>query len=148
MRWGNQQVNDITKSVRTALRGSECTNAEGKPIQLKPVDCTAESVYNTLVYKPWANGEVGSLSSTNDQCNTPDDKRKLAARILAHQAPHWDAVKRVESEIVCHTVQSQAGPTTAARRDAGWLREVRAYGAASVALLKEDGGVDMRRREE
>ncbi len=131
IRWGNQQVNDITNSVMTALRGSECTNAEGKPIQLKPVDCTAESVYNTLVYIPWANGEVGSLSSTNGQGNTADDKRKLAARILDQQAFTWADVKGVDT-----------GAGAAA--DSGLIDKAKAKVADRDKMVKDDWGLVIR----
>jgi len=144
IRWGNQQVNDITNSVMTALRGSECTNAEGKPIQLKPVDCTAESVYNTLVYTPWANGEVGSLSSTNGQGNTADDKRKLAARILDQQAFTWADVKGVDTEIIGQRVKSTEGPITGARVDSGLIDKAKAKVADRDKMVKDDWGLVIR----
>lgn len=144
IRWGNQQVNDITNSVMTALRGSECTNAEGKPIQLKPVDCTAESVYNTLVYTPWANGEVGSLSSTNGQGNTAGDKRKLAARILDQQAFTWADVKGVDTEIIGQRVKSTEGPITGARVDSGLIDKAKAKVADRDKMVKDDWGLVIR----
>ncbi|MGH3430199.1 MAG: hypothetical protein ACRD3Q_00285, partial [Terriglobales bacterium] len=85
IKWGNEQTNLITNTVMTALRGNECRNSEGKQIELNQVDCTAESIYNTLVYVPWANGEVGSLSVSNNN-GTAENKQALAARILDQQA--------------------------------------------------------------
>ncbi len=98
IKWGNEQVNELTNTVITALRGNECTNAQGQDITLDPVDCTAESIYNTLVYVPWANGVVGSLSSTNGQGDTAEEKQALAARILDQQAFTWDQVTDVNQD--------------------------------------------------
>ncbi len=107
IKWGNEQVNELTNTVITALRGNECRNAEGKTITLKPVDCTAESIYNTLVYVPWANGEVGSLSSTNNRGDTAEEKRKLAARILDQQAFTWADVAGVDFDIVGRDTETE-----------------------------------------
>ncbi|MGH3545255.1 MAG: hypothetical protein ACRDPW_04960, partial [Mycobacteriales bacterium] len=106
IKWGNERVNEVTCTTVTALRndpaGGNCDPNQGSTI----VDDTAESIYNVLVFTPWANGMVGSLSSTNGEGDTAEQKKALALQMLDQQAFTWSQVKGADEDLIGRDVDT------------------------------------------
>ncbi len=94
----NDWTNQITMVTLTAFIGSDCERPEllsrkdtpsgAQPVL--PMDCVSEQLYDFLIFRPWAVGELGSYESAPRKAdNSPGDpttEELLASRILRQQA--------------------------------------------------------------
>ncbi|MGH3545766.1 MAG: hypothetical protein ACRDPW_07565, partial [Mycobacteriales bacterium] len=85
VRDANAYTNEIGEVVLTALAGTDCTNSDGEAVSTTPYDCVAQTLYDTLVFRPWASGNIGEIEVLNNEAQT-DTRRRLAMRMLRQNA--------------------------------------------------------------
>lgn len=82
----NKQVNDVGGLVMQSLVGTDCKNSGGiggdKGTNIPPYACAAETMYQVILFYPWASGNLGVFSDKN----ATEKNNKQAAEILAFQA--------------------------------------------------------------
>ncbi|PZS09007.1 MAG: hypothetical protein DLM55_07430 [Acidimicrobiales bacterium] len=81
----NAYTNEVGASVLSALTGTSCTDSAGKAITTTPYDCAAQTMYDALVFRPWASGYIGELEVLNNPRET-QARRALAMKMLQQNA--------------------------------------------------------------
>lgn len=81
----NAYTNEVGASVLSALTGTSCTDSTGKAITATPYDCAAQTMYDALVFRPWASGYIGELEVLNNPRET-QARRALAMKMLQQNA--------------------------------------------------------------
>ncbi|KNX36074.1 type IV secretion system protein [Luteipulveratus halotolerans] len=80
----NSGANEVTQTVISSLTGTDCKNVG------EPTDCIANSLYNVLVFDPWATGLTGSTPQEHPvAANGPatgDTTYDFSRRVLTQQA--------------------------------------------------------------
>lgn len=85
VREANEATNEVGATVLGALAGTNCTNSDGENVNAKPYSCAAQTLYDALIFRPWAGGNIGELELVNDRVGNKD-RRELAIRILKQNA--------------------------------------------------------------
>jgi hypothetical protein len=86
IRQASGYTDDVGEAVLGALSTTKCANSDGTAAPgTKPYDCAAQTMYNALVFVPWANGEIGTVDVMGDEGYT-QQRKQLAMKILKQQA--------------------------------------------------------------
>ncbi len=85
VRDANAYTNEVGALVLSALAGNDCKNSDGAAVSTTPYDCAAQTMYDTLVFRPWASGNIGELEVLNNEAET-ENRRELAMRMLRQNA--------------------------------------------------------------
>lgn len=100
--------------------------APGDEGKVNAYDCAAQSMYDILIFRPWANGEIGAVEVIGDE-GTTKARKELAMRIMVQQS-----YSKSESNAI------DAVP--AADRRADVLRRYNEKRDARFKMVKDDWG--------
>ncbi len=76
--------------------GGTSTSEANATSKVQPYECAAETMYQVMIYMPWAAGNVGSLDAS--QTADSNTKNKLAQEILGFQAYTREEVKKIQDQ--------------------------------------------------
>jgi hypothetical protein len=85
VRDANAYTNDVGEAVLAALSGTDCKNSDGESVTTTPYDCAAQTLYDALVFRLWAAGNIGELEVLGNEAETKN-RRELAMRMLEQNA--------------------------------------------------------------